>query len=73
MNKQELVEILEEIAEIDVVAGTEISNHPCSVAVRAINRAFDDMDFLRRVANGKIPKNSKRAQVMLGCPYSPEF
>ena len=36
MNKQERREILQELAEKDLVKGADIYDHPCSVALRDI-------------------------------------
>lgn len=43
MNKKELIELLEELAQKDLIEGKDIFDHPCTVAVRAINKAFDDI------------------------------
>lgn len=40
MKKNELCELLSEIAENDLAEGTDIYDHPCIVAIRAIDRGY---------------------------------
>jgi len=37
MKDSELIEILGEVAEIDLADGSDIYDHPCSCAIRRIN------------------------------------
>ena len=71
MNKQELIELLEKVAEYDLEEGSELRDHPCSVAIRAINQCFDDIKTLKAVA----PKNrgSKKVQMLTGLNYNPTW
>ena len=43
MNEEQadiMIELLEKLAEKDLVKGHDIFDHPCSVAIRAIDDAF---------------------------------
>lgn len=71
MNKAELTELLLEIAEKDTTGGHNIQDHPCSVAVRALDACFEDIRFLQRIANEKVHGKSKRAKMLLGLNYEP--
>lgn len=71
MNRAELIELLETIAEKDLIEGSDVSDHPCSVAIRAINKAFEDVEVLRKVAPKKT--GSKRMQMLTGLRYDPAF
>lgn len=73
MNKQELTELLVELAEKDLTEGCDISRHPCFIAVTAINECFKEIRFLQRVADGKANVKSKRAVRLLRMDYSPEW
>jgi len=73
MNKNELCELLTEIAEKDLELGCDLHGHPCSVAVRAIESCFADIEFLKSIANGRVPKCSKAARMLLGLSYSPTW
>ena len=45
MKKPELIDILEKLAKEDLEDGEDIFDHPCSVAVRAINSVdIDDKE-----------------------------
>lgn len=71
MNRIELIELLEEIAKRDLEEGANINDHPCLVAVRAINQAFSDVESLIKVSPKK--KGSKRMQMLTGLKYNPEW
>ena len=71
MNKKELTELLNEIAEKDTVIGADISDHPCAVAVRAIEQAFKDIETLKRVAVSK--SGSKHVQTLVYEAYNPSW
>lgn len=73
MNKSELVELLETMAKKDLTDGADISDHPCSVAIRAINQSFDDIEFLKRIISGAANKQSKRAYTIRGLTYNPTW
>lgn len=71
MSKAELVELLENIAVNDLVPGADLFDHPCSVAVRAINQAFSDIASLQRVAPKRT--GSKHMQHLIGLSYDPNW
>ena len=73
MNKTDLVDLMEQIAERDLVDGHDLYDHPCSVAVRAIEQCFDDIDHLRKIGNDKTNKKSKKSVVLLSMNYDPEW
>lgn len=73
MNKKELIELLDAVAEDDLADGANIYHHPCSVAVRAITKCFDDIKFLREIPNGLNHGKSKRAKMLLGLNYDPQW
>ena len=76
MNKQDLTELLEDIAKSDLSDGADIFDHPCSVAVRAIDQCFSDVQVLRKVFNGAVKNKSpysKRVQILAGLSYEPSF
>ena len=73
MNKKELCDLLTEIAERDLVEGSELSDHPCFVAVRAIESCFADIDFLKAIATGIVTDKSKAARMILGLRYNPNW
>ena len=70
MNKEELIDLLAEIARKDLPEGQDIYDHPCSVAIRALSNCFDDIKLLRQIANKQIHGKSKKAQMLLGLNYS---
>ena len=73
MNKKELVELLHELAEGDLADGSNLADHPCVLAASALDRAFADIEFLRRIANGHIGNKSKAAKMLLGLNYDPSY
>jgi len=73
MNKDELIELLEDMAEKDLVDGADIFDHPCTVAVRAIRRYEEDIRELRTLAKGKERGMSKRIQTLVRGIYDPSF
>jgi hypothetical protein len=79
MKKKELIELLEDIAKKDLVDGSDLFDHPCSVAVRALNECFEDIKTLKRLlpknrAGGYRFKNgNKRIQMLAGLTYDPEY
>lgn len=73
MKKEELIELLDALAEEDAVDIASVPDHPCSVAIRAINKCFDeitkrDIEILGLHLNGTFPNS---AYIML--PYTPEW
>lgn len=72
MNRKQLVELLEELAKGDLSEGKDIADHPCMVAVRMIDIAFEDVETLRKVANEQKRSCSKKISLLLGLAYNPE-
>lgn len=70
MNRESLTELLSSIAEKDLTESADIYDHPCTVAVRAINQCFDDIEFIKRT-NGKSV--SKREKMLRGLSYNPSW
>jgi hypothetical protein len=71
MRLYELTEVLKELAESDLSDDADIADHPCSVAVRAIEQCVSDINLLKRVERGEAHK-SKRVQMLIGLNYNPE-
>ena len=66
MNKKEIIDLLTDMAEKDLHGDADLFDHPCSVAVRALIKAFDDIDVLRNLCDRSgIKGNSKREQVLV--------
>ena len=73
MNKNELLELLDEIAGKDLEDGADIFDHPCSVAVRAITQYEADIKQLQGLAKGSERGKSKQVQVLVKGIYSPSW
>ncbi|MCK5610652.1 hypothetical protein KAR91_52755 [Candidatus Pacearchaeota archaeon] len=73
MVKSELIELLEQVAVVDLVDGAELKHHPCSVAIKAIEQCFDDVNFLKKIIAGTANPKSKKAVMLLGLSYSPSW
>ena len=74
MQKAELMELLMELARKDQVKGTKLSDHPCVVAMRAIDRTFDDINFLLKIARGATYLTKEnRGQFLIKLTYNPDF
>ena len=73
MNKEQLVELLKEVAKNDLSDGMDIFDHPCTVAIRAINQSFDDIECLKRVALDKSNAKSKKVMMLLKLNYNPNY
>lgn len=73
MNKTELTDLLLMIAQEDITEGVDIYDHPCLVAIRALDKCFEDIAFLKRIANNVSNIKSKRAQMLLKLRYNPEW
>jgi len=73
MNRPELIELLQELVESDLVVGSNIYDHPCAVAIKAINQCFDDIKFLQGIAKGNERNKCKRIQVMVKGIYDPSW
>lgn len=59
LNKLELTSLLADIAEGDLAEGSDLFDHPCSVAIRAINQCFTDIKELQFIARGNEQNKSK--------------
>lgn len=73
MNRNELTELLQKMADRDLVEGADIADHPCSIAIRALDQCFDDVDTLRSVVGNNARGKSKRVQVLVGLNYDPSW
>lgn len=71
MNKTELIELLESIAAGDTADDANIADHPCSVAVRALNQCFEDINTLRRTVH--VKSSSKMLTTLRTMKYKPEW
>ena len=71
MNRKELIQLLQEVALYDRADGSNIYDHPCSVAIRAINEAFEDIETLRKIAPRRV--GSKKVQMLTGLSYDPSW
>lgn len=67
MNKNELIELLSELASLDLVEGENIEDHPASVAIRAINQCFEDIKEREKVIEGLS------GGLIPNVPYHPEW
>ena len=73
MNKEELIDLLEDLAKKDLEDGADIFDHPCSVAVRAINKYESDISELQNLAKGSERSKSKRIQTLVRGIYCPSW
>ena len=73
MNKKELVELLQDIAGKDLSTDSVIYDHPCSVAVRAIEQYEEDIALLRSIIKGNESPLSERAQAIIKSNYQPAW
>lgn len=76
MNKTDLVELLEGLAQKDLEPGESLFDHPCSVAVRAIEQSFSDIKTLQTTININLQNKSglsKRVQMLTGLSYNPTY
>jgi len=73
MNIKELKELLAEMAVKDLEEGHDIDDHVCSVAIRALDKSFSDVEILKSAFKGKHKSKSKAVQVLMGLPYNPEY
>ncbi len=71
MNIDELKELLEGIASEDLSDGSDLHDHPCTVAIRALDQCYEDIGILRRAFKNK--QHSKKVQVLLGLSYGPSY
>jgi len=73
MDRENLVKLLSEMAAEDLESGADIFDHPCSIAVRAIEKSFEDINVLLRVIRSDTMGRSKKVQMLIGLPYDPEW
>lgn len=71
MRCEELVELLEQIASGALEYDEDLFDHPCNIAVRAIDQAFSDIASLQRVAPKRT--GSKHMQHLIGLSYDPNW
>lgn len=73
MNKAKLTELLIELAEKDLSEGSDINDHPCAVAVRALEQCFNDINALQSAFRGKEKNMSKKIQTLMRLNYNPSY
>ncbi len=78
MNKEELIKYLLKIAVEDARQCTvdEIEDHPCTIAIRALNQCFEDINTLRfsgRLTQDQWKCLSPEDQNLHDEPYNPEW
>lgn len=73
MNREELIDLLKKMAVNDLEDGSDIFDHPCTVAARAINKSFEDVNTLCRVIRCDTMGHSKNVKMLIGLPYNPEW
>ncbi len=76
MNKEELIELLSNIATKDLMGGHSLENHPCSVACKALNQCFEDIEKLQSYCESYPPASHKasKAKVLLtSTAYTPQW
>lgn len=73
MNKEELTETLKEIAESDLSKDSDIYDHPCSVAIRALDQCFNDIDILKGVVKRSSTSYSKKVATIVKMNYNPNW
>lgn len=73
MKIEELKGLLTEIAAKDLSEGSDLHDHPCSVAVKVMGAYEDDVDFLIDVINGRANKKSKRAMTLIAMGRPKEY
>lgn len=71
MNKEELIELLDAIAEKESVDLVSVVNHPCNIAKRALNQCFEDIESLQAyIFEYGRPEMEDRLRLH---PYNPEW
>ena len=73
MGKDDLIDLLEQMAEKDLEDGADIFDHPCTVAVRAITQYESDIKQLQGLAKGSDRGKSKQVQTLVRGIYSPSW
>jgi hypothetical protein len=73
MDKQALTTLLEELAIDDLAEGADLRDHPCSVAIRALDQCFDDLNYMKLLVRGVQNKRSKKARTMIVNTYDPSW
>lgn len=72
MNREELVIVLTGMAKADLADDSDLYDHPCSVAIRALDKCFDDINTLRMQVE-RHSSQSKKVQHLVGLRYNPEW
>lgn len=75
MRKDELIELLDAIAEEQSVDLISVANHPCNIAKRALYRCFEDIEILKG-AHGlpAVALDSDAVALLVSAtPYNPEW
>lgn len=73
MDIGEIKSLLGEIAKNDLNEGSDIYDHPCSVAIRALDGCLEDIGHLKDIILGRTIVNSKKSTVLVQMPYRPTY
>jgi len=77
MKKKELIELLSQLATEDLAEDCKLEDHPCSVAIRAIEQCFEDIDSLRGYIEGSGYEMPLLGEISFQpnptTPYNPEW
>lgn len=65
--------LLESLASNDLSDDSSIDDHPCMVAVRALDQSFEDIEILRRVIINNPQARSKKVTTLIKLNYDPSW
>jgi hypothetical protein len=65
MDVDTLKETLAELAEKDLSDGSNLYDHPCSIAIRAIESYAENINYLRSIITRKNSGKSKSAVTLI--------
>ena len=72
MNRSELDKNLNELAAGDLEPGHDINDHPCMVAIRAMDSLHKDIESLRAIVTNKH-SGSKRMQTLIRMGHTDSY
>ncbi len=70
MNKSEMIELLKDVANADH-DGRPLEDHPCRIAIRALNQCFEDIGALQKY--GKQYIHTDQPDCSVPNPYDPQW
>ena len=70
MKRADLITLLQDLAKNDLADGNDIHDHPCSVAVREIEKHASDVRLLVDIINDRALADSKRAATLISMGVS---